>query len=246
MLEFLECNFDNFLSLPSPPFEYSVRVSNRARYVRLAFKPYRGLEVVIPKRFPKKQIPRILQQHHVWITEQLKKQQQRQPSLVLPDTIMLNMNGQSYSVEYEQTGRNKLDQKSNHLLLQAESEQQALLCLRAWVRKQAAMLLIPLLEQLSQEFGLRYNRVSIRSQKSRWGSYSNRGTISLNDQLIFMPFETVRYLLIHELCHSRHMNHSADYWRLVESCCPDYRKHDADLGQARELVPEWFRYSLYN
>ena len=163
----------------------------------------------------------------------------------MPDTIRLNMSGQLFSVEYKKTGRNKLQQQLNHLLIEAENEQQVLNCLRTWVRNQAASLLIPLLEMVAEEFGFEYNKVSIRSQKSRWGSYSSQGTISLNDQLVFMPHETVRYLLIHELCHSRYMNHSARYWKLVESCCADYRKHDADLGRGRELVPEWFRYSLF-
>ena len=66
------------------------------------------------------------------------------------------------------------------------------------------------------------NRVTVRAQKTRWGSCSARGTLSLNWRLIHAPPEVVDYLIIHELMHRREMNHSARFWKLVAQACPDY------------------------
>ncbi len=212
-------------------FDYSLRVSSRARYAKLQIKPYRGLEVVIPTRFPKKVVPELIRQHADWIKQQLGKHQQQFVKPVLPTEIFLPINNSFTSItssKYEDD-----DFEGN------------LVWLRQWTRKQAWALLPPMLKQLSIACGLAYKKVSIRSQKTRWGSCSSHGTISLNDQLVFVPEATVRYLMIHELCHTRHMNHSVNFWRLVESFYPDYRYHERVLNQARERVPEWYQYSLY-
>ena len=68
-----------------------------------------------------------------------------------------------------------------------------------------------------------YNRISIRDQKTRWGSCSARGTLSFNWRLMLAPPTIADYVIVHELCHLTYMNHSADFWRKVESVYPDYR-----------------------
>mgnify|MGYP000857752994 CR=1 FL=1 len=75
----------------------------------------------------------------------------------------------------------------------------------------------------ARELGLAYGRVTIRLQKTRWGSCSNRGNLNFNCLLMLAP-ETVRdYVVIHELCHLMEMNHSPRFWAKVEMACPDYR-----------------------
>ena len=101
--------------------------------------------------------------------------------------------------------------------------------------------LVPWLECLSGETGLRYGRVAIKGQQTRWGSCSARGTISLNQDLLFIPPELVRYIMVHELCHTRHMDHSPKFWTLLESFEPGCRALDARMKHARNLVPLWAR-----
>lgn len=90
--------------------------------------------------------------------------------------------------------------------------------------------------------GGRYTSVTIRDQKTRWGSCSSLGTLSFNYRLIFAPPEILDYVVVHELCHLTHMNHSKDFWNMVGSILPDYkarrqwlREHGQELTLERCL-----------
>lgn len=73
--------------------------------------------------------------------------------------------------------------------------------------------------------GGRYTSITVRDQKSRWGSCSSRGTLSFNYRLIFAPPVILDYVVVHELCHLTHMNHSKDFWNKVASVMPEYEIH---------------------
>jgi len=87
----------------------------------------------------------------------------------------------------------------------------------------AAAELPPQLLALAARHGLTVARVTIRNQRSRWGSCSSRGHITLNFRLMLMPPEVREYILIHELMHLKQANHSIRFWRLVETACPGFR-----------------------
>jgi predicted metal-dependent hydrolase len=84
--------------------------------------------------------------------------------------------------------------------------------------------LVPRLHELAARHGLRVPRVSIRNQRSRWGSCARSGHIALNFRLVQMPDEVRDYVLVHELMHLHQQNHSRRYWRLVEAACPGFRE----------------------
>lgn len=84
-----------------------------------------------------------------------------------------------------------------------------------------------------------FSSITIRDQKTRWGSCSSRGTLSFNYRLIFAPPAVLDYVVVHELCHLTHMNHSKEFWNLVGSVMPDYRAHRRwlkDHGQELTLT----------
>ena len=224
---------------------YQVRVSARTRRVKLAFNPYRGLEIVIPRRFPRREIARILQQHASWISEQYHRHADKLCAIELPATVAFALSAETYGVTYRQTATGHSRETDSGVVIDAADDEQAIRLLRRWLRRQAERRLKPMLSDVSKELQLGYSRCTVRGQKSRWGSCSSRSSISLNEQLLFMPPATVRYLMIHELCHTRHLNHSADFWRLVASFEPDYRRHEQALDQGRRQVPDWYLQSLY-
>ena len=111
--------------------------------------------------------------------------------------------------------------------------------LRRWLLAHARHRLSPRLAALATETGLSYRRLQVRRQRTRWGSCSSTGTISLNGCLLFLTPGQARYLMVHELCHTRHMNHSAAFWSLVERFQPGARALDRELSQAWRRIPAW-------
>jgi predicted metal-dependent hydrolase len=90
---------------------------------------------------------------------------------------------------------------------------------RLAVRELVAMLV----DEEAPQLGVRPARIQIRDQRSRWGSCSTRGTLSFNWRLVLAPLEVLDYVVVHELCHLRHPNHSGRFWRLVEERRPNFR-----------------------
>ena len=235
----------------SQALKWRLRVSPRARYAKLQIKPYGGLEVVIPPRFPRADVPFLVAKHADWARHQLDKQARLRQSIRPPQHLALAFDNSSTPVVYPDQplafNYDLFNESSpERIVIESESQPQQIRELRAWIRQRARALLPQRLTEISLRIGLDFKRVTIRSQKTRWGSCSSRGHISLNDQLLFLPASTVDYLMIHELCHTRYLNHSQNFWRLVESRCPDYRSHEKLLGRSRNLVPDWFLMDLYS
>ena len=99
----------------------------------------------------------------------------------------------------------------------------------AWYRREAKRHLPTRLAPYARTLGVEPNRISIRAQRTRWGSCSSRGTICLNWRLMLLPSDLCDYILVHELCHLRHLDHSEKFWALVESVFPDYAEREDRL-----------------
>ena len=99
------------------------------------------------------------------------------------------------------------------------------------LRKEALAYLPERLAQLARQFGFQYNRVSIRNQKTLWGSCSNRNNINLNLHLILLPSHLIDYVLVHELVHTRHKNHGPDFWSALNHCLGDGKAFARELRQ---------------
>ena len=105
--------------------------------------------------------------------------------------------------------------------------------LERWYRKQAAEIFWPRLQELGVAEGLVARGITIRAQRSRWGSCSSRGHINLNWRLMLLPSVLADYVLVHELCHLRHMDHSAAFRALLAKLLPDYRSREQRLNAVR-------------
>lgn len=111
--------------------------------------------------------------------------------------------------------------------------------LRKWLAYRAKKDLAPWLRQVGFDIGLPCRKISVRGQKTCWASCSTRKDISLNFKLLFLPRPLVHYVLVHELCHTVHMNHSKDFWALVGEKQPDYEWRRKAIKNAWRYVPRW-------
>ena len=235
------------------PLAYSVRVSRRARHARLTFTPQRELVVVVPVGFDRRQIPALLRNHDGWIRRtaiRLSATRALLPDSVdpVPDSIDFACTGQQWAILYSQTPANSVSvrqaapgrlavtgQINDHPLVRA--------ALRLWIKHRARAHLDPWVRRLALDHGFQVTRVTIRSQKTRWGSCSARKSVSLNLRLMFLPSDLVQYVLLHELAHTKQLNHSPAFWNLVESLDPNYRAAKSRLRTAEDLVPSWLTLS---
>lgn len=199
--------------------------------------------MVIPRRMAMKHVEPFVRQHRQWISEQIEKLGLDRP-VELPETIHLAAITEHWSVHYEfghgRTWR-YIEREHRQLIIRGPDNEteQCIAVLNRWLRAQAKDFMPDLLDDISERCGLPYEKVTLRSQKSRWGSCSSRGNISLNDRLMLLPYEQLEYVMLHELCHTRHLNHSRDFWSLLASFIPDCRQRDRRLKKAQHALPSW-------
>lgn len=91
---------------------------------------------------------------------------------------------------------------------------------------------------ISKKMGLTVNKVTLRKMKTRWGSCSSKGNISINKRLKYLPEQLIEYVVHHELCHFKIRKHNRDYWKLVALKYPDYKKYEEELSIYWFLVKE--------
>jgi predicted metal-dependent hydrolase len=212
------------------------------------------VEVVVPKGFDQRHIPEIVHRRRDWIAKTIQRIEAEREGLrdetggSLPQVIALRSLPEEWNVVYRPTSEPHLKVGlaiSRQLVLQGQIQQPELCqqVLRRWLQRKAHYHLAPWLEQVSEQLSLPFSTVSVRGQKTRWASCSNRHSISLNYKLLFLPPHLVRYVLIHELCHTVHLNHSSAFWALVEEKEPNYKNLDSELRTAWRYVPEWVEQS---
>ncbi len=220
-----------------------VRTSLRARRLSLRVYPAGRIEVVVPPHTPARIIQEFVARNRVWLNDRLTECQTRQSSLSLPDEVLLPALERRIVIQSRQEpGVVRLRQMTDeHWLLRGDVTQpqrwsHALMQGLAGVAMQE---FAPRLEQLATQCGFEYERLQIRRQRTRWGSCSTTGTISLNVCALFLKPEQLRYLMIHELSHTRHMNHSKRFWDCVARHEPDWQMLDKQLTGAWKHMPIW-------
>lgn len=236
----------NTTTLTWPP-QFTIKKSTRARYAKLKASVRDGLELVVPARFNQKAIPEILETNKVWIERQLAKinvQRKSIDSRALPDEIHLPPLRQHWKVRYVKSDNKKLQilERPNHevvLLGNIENKNACKILLRTWVRQKADVYLPHRIEHLSEKTGLTFKKVTIRNQRSRWGSCTATKTINLNYKLIFLPLHLSDHIIIHELCHTVHMDHSTRFWRLVAKFDDAWKKHSHEARDGDKYIPLW-------
>jgi predicted metal-dependent hydrolase len=225
------------------------RVSARARRISIRVYPDARVEVVVPPRARPRDIERFVAAQREWIDNKRAQALRNRPAAepFPPERIEFQATGERWRVHLAGgSGRVRILERGApgdvDRVLEvrgAFTDRGLRTALRGWLKRAAAQRFGPRVARLAAATGVRYARVEIRRQRSRWGSCSVRGTISLNLCLLFQRPEVVDYLVIHELMHVRHMNHSPRFWAAVETHRADWRALDRELLGGWRTVPRW-------
>jgi predicted metal-dependent hydrolase len=232
------------------PIPYTVRVRANCRRLRIRVTHEHGVVVTVPRGFAASRIQSLLLRERAWIRSALERVRARQAQLAaegswrLPSQIALPALGATWtlSASASPSATVTLRELPARQLLVRGAIDDEMACRRAlsrWIVRQAHLQLVPQLHAHSLRLGLHYKRVSIRRQRTRWASCSSRGTVSLSANLLFLEPAYVDYVMTHELCHLREMNHSRRFWQLVAQHCPAYREIDGRLRQMSGAIPRW-------
>lgn len=231
------------------PFKWQLRLSKRAKRPRITINVHAGVELVWPHKMSQRGMKKMLQTHTAWVLKHLQDMgHQEKHRVSLPTQVDFSALAQVWCVKYqEKEGRLSVVEAQSTLILSGNLQDEALLlhALRQWLKNKARLSLPDWLAQTAKEMGLHYEKVSIRLQKKRWGSCSAQGNISLNGALLFLPKPLVKHVLIHELAHLKHLNHSQKFWAEVAKFEPEYKENRRLLKQYAKQVPAWVTEPLH-
>ncbi len=233
-------------------YHYQVVHSKRAKYIRIKLSQQGDLSVTLPSFTKINLAHEFIRSKRIWIEKNLSKVTVKEAN-VLPQALDLRLLDESWTVVYTETQEDlasfssskmdlKLKEKSEYVIevqgsvKQVNDSKFVAKKLNQWCRKKSQTIFNTMLQELAELHGFHYQRLSIRAQKTRWGSCSHLKNINLNCKLLFMPEDVVKYVMIHELCHTIEMNHSSRFWALVEECDPQYKNHKIQLKNLGSTV----------
>ena len=238
------------ITLGGVEVSYVVKRSQRARHARLEVGWGTGLVVVIPRRYKIEWVPGLVREKGAWVLRKLEGAGVRTPPTpsftkrglrVVPylghgrELVVRNGGGRGTAVRLER-GRLVVSLGASNPGLEASLER--------WYRAQAERLIATKAAAVSARLGLAYRRLTIRGQRTRWGSCSRLGNLSFNWKLMMAPEPVIDYVVVHEIAHLKEMNHSKRFWKLVADNCPQWRehrtwlkKHESELAAAFHQGP---------
>ncbi|GAB6043441.1 M48 family metallopeptidase [Endothiovibrio diazotrophicus] len=214
------------LILDGEPVPYRLLRDPRRKRLCLMVGRDAEVEVRVPPRAGRREIERFLGDHLDWLRDRLgQARRARSARPRLADGAILPLFDEQLELVVRSAARRRVVRQGGRLLVEYREVEELEELLEGWYRRQARRLLGARVEALAACTGLRPAGLAIRGQRTRWGSCSSRGRLNLNWRLLFAPSVAVDYVVIHELCHLAHMNHSAAFWALVARFDPDYLAH---------------------
>ena len=220
-------------TLTGQSIPYQIRVSARATRLRVTVSAA-GVTVTLPKGVPQREAEKFLLQNSAWVQEQLKRTAKQAKPSPLPADVILWHGAATQLVRIEEPDRKsraRVEESGGRLrvYLPAGSKIQTRRAAEAWMRAKAREEIEQVVVEQARRMGARPKAVSIRDQRTRWGSCSSRGNLSFNWRLVMTPPAILQYVVIHELAHLFEPNHSKDFWAVVARYFPEYKKARAWL-----------------
>jgi predicted metal-dependent hydrolase len=199
---------------------YNVRRSERARRVRVTVDATRGVEVVLPRRAAEREAAAAIVELRPWIERRMLELERARTTVAARGASVPYL-GEMLAL-IEERGRSRVHRRGEALLVPADSTRAE--ALERWYRRAARNEVAPRLDRACAAAGLRYEKLTIRGQRTRWASCSRSGAMSFNWRLLLAPEPVLDYVVWHEVCHLEVMDHSPRFWALLAAHCPDYRE----------------------
>ena len=226
----------------------------RRRHVHVLVNEEGQLEVRAPWRFSLDEARAAIQQHRGWVLGALDETRTRvrmRPQLVsgaelplLDERLRLRVELEAQLSLFDDARAHArrigaVERRGRSLLVRLRSAEPSVVrrLLEDWYREQAPALLAARMEPLARALEVTCESLTVRAQRTRWGSCSSRGSISLNWRLVLLPSALADYVLAHELAHLREMNHSPAFWALVARVVPDHRARRRELDRVARTLP---------
>jgi len=203
-----------------PEIPYGIRRSDRARRVRVVVD-VRGVEVVLPRRAATREAAAAVRELRPWIERRVAELEAARAAVRARGEFVPYL-GRALRLVPE-PGRSRVHRRGDELLVPAGEAQRP--ALERFYRRAAQTEIAPRLQRACAALGVSYSRLTIRAQRTRWGSCSPSGTLSFNWRLLLAPEPVLDYVIWHEACHLRVLDHSPRFWSLLAARCPDYRQH---------------------
>lgn len=229
------------INLAGKPVAFTLKRTRRRRSIGLQVDE-RGLTVAMPLRASEKWLHAVLQEKADWVLKKLANWQERRPAppqwvdgepiLFRGETFMLRIAPSLFDTPPILQG--------SHLVVHVSGKGDAAAVekiVEHWYWREALQLFTECVEHFAPLMNVKPQEVKISAAHTQWGSCTARGTVRLNWQLIKMPLHLVDYVVVHELAHLVEMNHSAAFWRVVESACPDYARLRRELRKWNLAMP---------
>jgi len=207
---------------------------SRRKTIAIEIRPDGQVWVRSPMRTPKAFLDQVLREKDDWIQSrltQIRRAAANRPLYQYTEGELHPFLGQQRPLCFTASGP-----EDGVIHLPEASRKSPREALAAWYRAEAARILPGMLQRLSEHTQLRPTRVRFSSARTRWGSCSSKGTLSLAWRLILAPPEIIEYVIIHELVHLKVPNHSSKFWDAVQACLPDYKTRRAWLRKNAHLL----------
>jgi len=223
-------------------------IQSRRKTIAISIDPDQKILVKAPVQISHDEIQKIVEKKAGWIVkkrkELAKRQAQKEPQ-ELADGRQLWYQGNPYVLQIlikadskkGNSGRN-VELSAGKLMVYTEQGQEAEVRknLMQWYYEQAGQWICQRAEHYNEDLKEPVNRICIKDQKSRWGSCSSKRNLNFNWRIIMAPPEVADYVVVHEMCHLKHLNHSPEFWKEVAGILPDYqerrkwlREHGSEL-----------------
>ncbi|MBU1017690.1 M48 family metallopeptidase [Patescibacteria group bacterium] len=222
--------------------------SRRAKRFRLQLDSAGQFILTAPLLTPKWVAHLFLKKHVGWIEKQVKKvdtQKVLRPSFHYRTGDTFYYFGEPVTLTIKPSDRKRptIKIRGNEMLItlyrhitEAEGLNAVKKTIKKFYREKAEEVIHDRLQFFNEHYGFHYNRVTLRDQKSRWGSCSRLKNLNFNWRLIMAPIEIIDYVVAHELCHLKEMNHSSRYWALVTQAIPDHKERRKWLRENHYLL----------